>query len=191
MAIRDFGRRLAEARSGGQTPRYHLVLEFAGVLACCVRRWRAKQSKRGAEPVVCNAELVQNTLLEGCADFGTFTGDSALALQKWLLAILRNVAIDAGRARVAGKGRQVSLTAAEAARSPAPTPLDLLLRDEREQRLQGALDRLSERELMILMLFAVGCADALAAKLVHAVTVVALRSQRQRIVAQVRLALLD
>jgi DNA-directed RNA polymerase specialized sigma24 family protein len=109
----------------------------------------------------------------------------------WLLTIERNKVREA--ARKAGREgssfarcRRVPRDLAECVCAPQPTPLDGLIRAERDLRIGRALDALDEEVYVLLVLQACKCPDEIAALVVGATSVVALRSRRDRIRARLR-----
>jgi RNA polymerase sigma factor (sigma-70 family) len=182
--IPDFERRLAQAKAGNSAASFALVQEFSPLLWERAKRYRDAKRERK----VSYEDLAQKTLLNAGNKIATFFGGTANDFLKWLFKILKNLAIKAGLAFATKKrdvSREVPLESAANARSPDPTPLDVLLQLEHDERVKRAIDALDDVEKQILKLHSEGIPDVEAARLTRMTSVKALRSRRKRIQARI------
>jgi len=110
-------------------------------------------------PKVAASDLVQQTFIEAQQGFAEFRGASQAKLTGWLRGILRHNLADARTAYHKTAKRQLKqeqlLDAAplgEQLARDTPSPLDRVIADEEERRLELALGRLSEDHRRVIAL---------------------------------------
>ena len=110
-------------------------------------------------------DLLQETFLRAFQSMRQFEGETPAAFRTWLSGIARNAVIDRARRLTAKKAdyrREVSLAAEPASSfggdgspdpaSPSPSPSRLLRREERLDRLLGAVQTLSPDHRQVILL---------------------------------------
>jgi RNA polymerase sigma-70 factor (ECF subfamily) len=110
-------------------------------------------------------DLLQDTLLRAFQSIGHFKGETPAALRTWLGGIAHNAVIDCARKLTSKKAdyrREVPLSAERGSSfggdgspelpSPSPSPSRLLRREERLDRLLGAVQTLSPDHRQVILL---------------------------------------
>jgi len=110
-------------------------------------------------------DLLQETLLRAFQSMGRFEGETPVSLRTWLAGIAHNAVIDRARRLTAKKAdyrREVPLSAEPGSSfggdgspelpSPSPSPSRLLRREERLDRLLGAVQTLSPDHRQVILL---------------------------------------
>jgi len=160
MHIDDARARLAAARAGDAAARSALVAAFGDHVLAAVRAEMgdALRARHEAE------DLAQDVWERALRSLDAFRGETEAALRAWLASMAAHVAMDhARRARARGAGRDVPLAARDSSASgggagaaglaaSAPSPSRVLRRRERSDRLEAALDALSEDHRRVIRL---------------------------------------
>jgi RNA polymerase sigma-70 factor (ECF subfamily) len=110
-------------------------------------------------------DLLQETLLRAFRSMGQFEGETPAALRTWLAGIAHHAVVDCARRLTAKKTdyrREVALPAEPGSSlgggrlstlpSPSPSPSRLLRREERLDRLLGAVQTLSPDHRQVILL---------------------------------------
>jgi RNA polymerase sigma-70 factor (ECF subfamily) len=129
---------IARWKAGDERAASELVARHASALA----RFAASCGERDAID-----ELVQDTFVRAFGSLDTFRADSSL--RTWLFTIERRLLLDRRRAE---RRRRDRMEGPESEAATAYDPLDSLVADETERRLQEAVRRLSptQREVFTL-----------------------------------------
>jgi RNA polymerase sigma-70 factor (ECF subfamily) len=150
---------LPAARAGSDTAVGQILEACRGYLLLIAQRELdpALRTKGGA------SDLVQQTMLDACRDFGRFQGTSEAELLAWLRRLLLNNLTDFARQyRETDKrqlGREVSLDAGASGErpgrevaAPIPSPSRVAMNLEQAEAVQRALQRLPEEYRQVILL---------------------------------------
>jgi len=151
----DFVARLRQARSGDHEALGDVLNQCRGYLLAIA----LAEMNSDLRPKWAASDIVQETLLDGQRDFARFSGESATDLLRWLQRILKNNLLDAVR--------QCHTLKRDARREHALAPADLdssqlvdqaarpsqrLQRDELENVVERAIERLPARRKMVILM---------------------------------------